>query len=119
MRGACGCTGWARGALGTQGAGHRAQDAGRWARDTQALGSRQERGTGAGRRAGYAYGRAGGHAGGRAERARRARNAGGPLGARGARHGRWERDLGVLLGCRLCTWCTQPVFNPILTQYCS
>ena len=27
-------------------------------------------------------------------------------GARGAR-------LGVLLGCRLCTWCTQPVFDTV------
>ena len=33
---------------------------------------------------------------------------------RGARHGRWERGLGVLLGCGLCTWCTQPIFDPVL-----
>ena len=31
----------------------------------------------------------------------------------GARHRRWARDLGVLLGCGLCTWCTQPVFDPV------
>ena len=33
--------------------------------------------------------------------------------SRGARHGRWGRGLGVLLGCGLCTWCTQPVFDPV------
>ena len=31
----------------------------------------------------------------------------------GARHRRWARGLGVLLGCGLCTWCTQPVFDPV------
>ena len=32
----------------------------------------------------------------------------GVRGPQGARHGRWARGLGVLLGCGLCTWCTQP-----------
>ena len=35
----------------------------------------------------------------------------------GARHERTARALGallgVLLGCRLCTWCTQPVFDSV------
>ena len=33
--------------------------------------------------------------------------------ARGERQGHWARGLGVLLGCWLCTWCTQPVFDPV------
>ena len=39
----------------------------------------------------------------------------GRAGARGkgAWHGRWARGLGVLLSCGLCTWCTQPVFDPV------
>ena len=40
---------------------------------------------------------------------------GSTAGARGtgSRHGRWAFGLGVLLGCGLCTWCTQPVFDPV------
>ena len=54
---------------------------------------------------------------------------------RRARHEHWVRSEGCWacargagalprrtwarrLGCRLCTWCTQPVFDPVLTQYC-
>ena len=33
--------------------------------------------------------------------------------ALGAATWRWARGLGVLLGCGLCTWCTQPVFDPV------
>ena len=46
----------------------------------------------------------------------RASDRGAQVGARGA-HGmqarRWARDLGVVLGCGLCTWCTQPVFYSV------
>ena len=49
---------------------------------------------------------------GTAERAAGARGAGGARG-RGAWHKRWARGLGVLLGYGLCTWCIQPVFDPI------
>ena len=30
-----------------------------------------------------------------------------------AGHAARARDLGVMLGCGLCTWCIQPVFDPI------
>ena len=30
-----------------------------------------------------------------------------------ARRAAGARGLGVLLGCGLCTWCTQPVFDPV------
>ena len=50
-------------------------------------------------------------AGRKRERGARGRARG--RGARGSRHGSWARGLGVLLGCGLCTWCTQPVFDPV------
>ena len=31
----------------------------------------------------------------------------------GVRHGRWACGLGVLLANRLCTWCTQLIFDPV------
>ena len=33
--------------------------------------------------------------------------------ARGTGLAARARGLGVLLGCGLCTWCTQPVFDPV------
>ena len=70
------------------------------------------RGAGAGQGAGHGAGSAGGGAaGGRAQADVRARAD--SRGARGARHGRWASGLGVLLGYGLCTWCTQPVFDPV------
>ena len=37
----------------------------------------------------------------------------GAAGAWGARHVHWACGLGVVLANRLCTWCTQPNFDPI------
>ena len=47
------------------------------------------------------------HAGG--ERRRGVRGTGGSAGT--GRHRRWAHGLGVLLGCGLCTWCTQSVLT--------
>ena len=57
----------------------------------------------------------GAEAGSRGTQAGRAAEARGEgsTGERGARQGRWALGLGVLLGCGLCTWCTQPVFYPV------
>ena len=106
-------------------------DAGHWA-GTRHKARRLVRGTG---RRGWRAGRAGGrtgHAGGRTRRAGgSAGGRAGQAGARGTRAGaRGTRagaraalarragrrsaacaHLGVLLGCGLCTWCTQPVFD--------
>ena len=54
---------------------------------------------------------------GQAERAdagaqRREGRAAGACGT-GARLGRWACGLGVLQANRLCTWCTQPIFDPV------
>ena len=43
------------------------------------------------------------------QRARQEQEAG--VGWRATR--RSGRCLGVLLGCGLCTWCIQPIFNPV------
>ena len=61
-------------------------------------------------------------------------NAAGACGARGRQAGasracatgahergadvRPVRTWACWLGCGLCTWCTQPVFHPVSTQYC-
>ena len=60
------------------------------------------------------------HAGRAACRLGRVRHAVGVRRALGARAGCKHAacaHLGVL--ARLCTWCTQPVFDPVSTQYCS
>ena len=66
----------------------------------------QVRDTGAGGPAGCVGGRAE-HAGTGAQASALANTRGRERRAAGA------RGLGVLLGCGLCTWCTQPVFDPV------
>ena len=73
------------------------------------LGAGQARDTSAGGRVGGAGG-SGGRTGGRAGRT------GGRAGRTGGHAGRRRAacaHLGVLLGCGRCTWCTQPIFDPV------
>ena len=57
------------------------------------------------------------HGAGSAGRAQaRGRGAGGRAGCTGERTGSRRAacaHLGMLLGCGLCTWCTQPIFDPV------
>ena len=95
---------WARGWERRQALGSRRWGAG--ARGDTTLGTTTRPGAQAAGCCDTAGARAGGREGGRVGHAVGAHKARG----KSARHGRWARGLGVLLGCGLCTLCTQPFF---------